>query len=157
MFFLDLSNDASDDMDKGAAQKAFDATATTWVYTEGNIDSRVRDLLDPDRGARSEDQKEVQAPAESALPASPQSENGADHDLIGPDLPGCVLSATDRPGERPVATDEGEYQGRPVGVVVLPDPASEDRVNVYVVDSSCAGTASDEPGAVLLRRDVPRP
>jgi len=70
--------------------------------------------------------------------------------------PACVTQAIGRPGEQPIATGRGSYQGVPVYAVVYPDQADPlHSVDAYLVDASCTG-ASGSTGRIVLHQTVPR-
>ncbi|MGW1013893.1 hypothetical protein ACWD4X_28110 [Streptomyces termitum] len=72
-------------------------------------------------------------------------------------VPSCVLTGTGRT-EGVLAAERGEYRGAPAYLLVLPDRTAADRVQAYVVDSSCADTgAGNTPGELLLTTSYPRP
>jgi hypothetical protein len=99
----------------------------------------------------------------SATPASPRSRtsepllNDASNgrETAAPSLPGCVLEATGRSGDQPVATDLGTFEGDPVDVVVYLDNDSDDVLEVFLIDSTCDLTSPSAPGTVKLHRTVP--
>ncbi|GAB2574966.1 hypothetical protein GCM10027168_04860 [Streptomyces capparidis] len=138
--------------DAGAAAKDEAAEATAAgpaVYTDATVDTRVRELLAAPRADSGQDLRRQSSPM--------AAEQAPDPAAPGPGLPACVLGATDRPGETPLATDLGAYEGRQVGVVVLSERGDERRVRVFLVDSSCESDPSGRPGRVLLERTVTRP
>ncbi|MCP9958205.1 anti-sigma factor family protein [Streptomyces sudanensis] len=125
------------------------ATTPSDIRFSGSaIADRVRTLLAP--------------PARNRTAASPrlQPEAGSPEatPMIGktvPPLPPCVRRGLDR-SEQPLATERGEYQGRPAYLVVLPHARTEAQVDVYVMDASCT-TAASGTADVLLKRSQPRP
>ncbi|MCD0482196.1 hypothetical protein LO771_07155 [Streptacidiphilus sp. ASG 303] len=70
-----------------------------------------------------------------------------------PSLPVCVLQATGRADDRPVATDLGTFRGDPVAVVVYPADGDGD-LEVFLVDATCDLRAPAAPGTVRLHRTV---
>lgn len=71
-------------------------------------------------------------------------------------VPTCVRAGIDRP-EQPLAAEPGQpYSGRPSYLVVLPHPGDPQRVDAYVVDSSCTTDDSGAPAEILLERTLPR-
>ncbi|MFW6692587.1 hypothetical protein [Streptomyces sp. MAR4 CNX-425] len=66
-------------------------------------------------------------------------------------LPECVRAAISR-SEAPLAAKTDTYEGTAAYVVVLPHRGDPQRVDAYVVDSSC--TASPDRPGELLRRDT---
>jgi hypothetical protein len=61
----------------------------------------------------------------------------------------------------PLAVDRGWYEGKPAVVVVLPDDATGDSVDVWVLADSCLSLPAEEPvdaekAAVLAHTTVPR-
>ncbi|WP_228976201.1 hypothetical protein [Streptomyces sp. DH12] len=88
-----------------------------------------------------------------------QQDEGSPEPMIdkSPPLPTCVQQGLDR-AEQPLATELGDYRGRPAYLVLLPAHAAQDRVDVYVMDASCATDRSGSDTAdVLLRESRQRP
>lgn len=130
--------------------------AAVRLYTDGTVAAMVRELLtgtrnDRDYGATGEglDTKGTKSPLDAPREDGARRTGGAA-------LPQCVLDATQRPSETPLATDFGLYEGKRVGVVVLADRGDEKAVNVFLVDSACETGRPSGPGKVLLERSVPR-
>ncbi|MGW8377771.1 zf-HC2 domain-containing protein [Streptomyces sp. ODS28] len=80
-------------------------------------------------------------------------------------VPSCVRESIDKarggtPGspESPLATDEKARYGKGSGyLVVLPNRGGDQhKVDVYVVDKSCVGAESADPGKLLLERTYPK-
>ncbi|AKH83486.1 hypothetical protein AA958_16150 [Streptomyces sp. CNQ-509] len=72
-----------------------------------------------------------------------------------PQVPECVRAALNR-SEAPLAAGTDTYEGSPAYVVVLPHPGDAQRVDAYVVDSSCAASP-DQPGEILHSDTFQRP
>ncbi|MET9957986.1 hypothetical protein ABZ128_02675 [Streptomyces sp. NPDC006326] len=70
-------------------------------------------------------------------------------------VPSCVQDATGRP-DHPLASEQGNYQGTAVYLLVLPHPGDSARVDAYLVDAGCRDAAAAAPGKLLLTRTYPR-
>ncbi|NJP99229.1 hypothetical protein [Streptomyces zingiberis] len=69
-------------------------------------------------------------------------------------LPSCIRNGIDNP-VAPLAAEEGTFEGKAAYIVIFPHPSDRERVETYVVDSSCVTTAEPR-GDVLLSRTYPR-
>lgn len=95
------------------------------------------------------------APQDSPESLSAQnSGEGQKRSLTGP-LPACVQAGTHR-ADAVLAFRKGDYQGRAAYLLVLPDTADGTRVQVYVLDASCAAGGGNTQADVLLKESVPR-
>ncbi|GGO86234.1 anti-sigma factor family protein [Wenjunlia tyrosinilytica] len=148
-FFISALTSGDSGSDMGA--KADRATAPVHGYTDANLEPTVRKLLTSGQDDSSAKYHRENGETSERSPLVRPSKNP-----VGPSLPGCVLKATGRPSEQPLATDQGVYRGKQVDVVVLPDRSDSRRVNVFLVDSSCANASPSGTGTVLLQRTVPR-
>ena len=130
------------------------APSTNRIYTDDTLAPMVRLLLT--RTGRDSDLSTAQEEGESSKSplVAPRQDSLPSEDAQR--LPACVLAATQRRSEPPLATDIGQYRGKRAGVVVLPDRDDESLVKVYLVDLSCADISPRNPGTVLLERSVPR-
>ncbi|MFD5764500.1 hypothetical protein ACFWIN_01560 [Streptomyces sp. NPDC127049] len=68
-------------------------------------------------------------------------------------LPDCVVAGTGRQ-DAVLASERGEYEGAPAYLLVLPDQADGDRVQAYVVSSTCTGST---PAQLLQTASYPKP
>ncbi|MEV0446586.1 hypothetical protein [Streptomyces sp. NPDC050600] len=95
------------------------------------------------------------APQDSPESLSAQSGgDGQKRSLTAP-LPACVQAGTQR-SDAALAFRKGAYQGREAYLLVLPDTADSTRVQVYVVDASCATGSGNARADVLLKESVSR-
>ncbi|MEV7277137.1 hypothetical protein [Streptomyces sp. NPDC093111] len=95
------------------------------------------------------------APQDS--PESLTTQNGGDgqkRQLAAP-LPACVQAGTHR-SDPVLGFRQGDYQGRDAYLLVLPDTADSTRVQIFVVDASCATGSGNTSAEVLLKESVPR-
>jgi hypothetical protein len=72
-----------------------------------------------------------------------------------PKVPYCVQQGTGR-SEAILAAEQGTYRGTPAYLLVLANPADDDTVRVFVVDSSCVGSSPASKGKLLLAESYPR-
>ncbi|MFE0333215.1 hypothetical protein [Streptomyces sp. NPDC058955] len=112
------------------------------------VEDRVRGLLTGDLTARTPKGEQPESLAAEETEGVGTAQRNSD-----PAVPGCVLAGTGRPGAV-LASERGEYEGVAAYLLVLPDRASADRVQAYVVNASCAG---DTPGQLLRTASYPKP
>ncbi|MFJ6211950.1 anti-sigma factor family protein [Streptomyces sp. NPDC092296] len=110
-------------------QLAAQSRGTGTAYTEQGLDSQIGRLMSGP-GAR---------PANGTATAP---------------LPDCVLQATGRPADQPLATDLGTFQGGPVAVVVYAAAQPVGALDVFLVDPDCEQVAPADPGTVRLHRTL---
>ncbi|MFF0435048.1 hypothetical protein ACFYU9_22780 [Streptomyces sp. NPDC004327] len=93
----------------------------------------------------------------SSAPESLSAESGGDGQArtTNAALPDCVKAGTGRT-DPVIGFQQGDYQGTPAYLVVLPDTEDGGRVQVFVVDSSCASGGGNGKAEVLLNESVPR-
>ncbi|WP_406393684.1 anti-sigma factor family protein [Streptomyces sp. NBC_00887] len=72
------------------------------------------------------------------------------------DVPACVQRGTGR-NAAALAVEQGSYQGTAAFLVVLPHATDSSRVQAYVVDAACVGTAPASKGRLLLTHSYARP
>ncbi|MFE3069022.1 hypothetical protein [Streptomyces sp. NPDC059247] len=65
-------------------------------------------------------------------------------------VPGCVLAGTGRT-DAVLGQELGEYRGTPAYLLVLTDPADNNRVQAYVLDASCANDSAGGAGNTTAR------
>lgn len=71
-------------------------------------------------------------------------------------VPSCVLKGIGR-NDAALATKEGVYKGTDVLLVVLSDPSDSNRVNAYLVETSCVTHPSSAKAKVLLTHSYAKP
>ncbi|MFD8301811.1 anti-sigma factor family protein [Streptomyces sp. NPDC059690] len=71
-------------------------------------------------------------------------------------VPPCVLKGIGR-NDAALATKEGTYKGADVLLVVLSDPSDSNRVNAYLVETSCVTHPSSAKAEVLLTHSYTKP
>ncbi|MER5447869.1 hypothetical protein ABT065_19955 [Streptomyces sp. NPDC002764] len=71
-------------------------------------------------------------------------------------VPSCVLKGIGR-NDAALATKEGVYKGADVLLVVLSDPSDSNRVNAYLVETSCVTHPSSAKAKVLLTHSYTKP
>ncbi|MEV5971913.1 hypothetical protein [Streptomyces sp. NPDC051921] len=114
------------------------------------VDSTVQALLSQDHT--------FQVPQDgSSTPAPLTAESGGDgrERSLGPVVPPCVKAGTGRT-DTVIAFQQGDYQGTPAYLLVLPDTKDGTRVQAYVLDASCASGGGNAKAEVLLQESVPR-
>ncbi|MEV0275091.1 hypothetical protein AB0I22_01720 [Streptomyces sp. NPDC050610] len=110
--------------------------------SSATLESRVQGLL------------ATRKPAESrsmSAQSSPQTTLQDD----GTTAPSCVREGTGR-SDTPLAAHQETYEGQDVYLLVLPHEGDDQRVDAYIVASSCIGASSPTPGEVLLNRTYAR-
>ncbi|MER8005292.1 hypothetical protein [Streptomyces sp. NPDC094149] len=71
-------------------------------------------------------------------------------------VPSCILKGIGR-NDAALATEEGVYKGADVLLVVLSDPSDSNRVNAYLVETSCVTHPSSAKAKVLLTHSYTKP
>ena len=71
-------------------------------------------------------------------------------------VPSCVLKGIGR-NDAALATEKGVYKGTDVLLVVLSDPSDSNRVNAYLVETSCVTHPSSAKAKVLLTHSYTKP
>lgn len=137
---------ADQERSQGNAPRVAPSDAAQGPLSPGTLESRVRGMLqEPER-------------RDGAGAGDSTAESG-DGPLVAegdtPRVPTCVRSAVNR-SETPLAAETDTYEGTSVYLVVLPHPGDPQRVDAYVVDSSCAASP-DQPGEILHRDTFRRP
>jgi len=95
------------------------------------------------------DQPQAQSGVQRSSSASAKADNRA--------VPSCVLAAVSRPGQQPLAVEQGSYQGIAVYALVYPDSADPAHaVDAFLVDAGCT-TPVGHITPVLLSDTVARP
>lgn len=138
--------------DRATAQRGAETSGERGVSTadEAQLERRVDALLSGNSPKISDsppvDTKK--SPEESAPANDPKS---------APAAPQCVLDGTGRT-ESPIAVDEkAPYEAGTGYLLVLPHSNGDSqRVDVYLVDPSCASGGPGEPGKVLVKRTYDR-
>jgi anti-sigma factor RsiW len=130
-----------------AADGQGDVRSKEDAVAAGGLEQRVRELLS--RSASGAEggpdlKAETKEPSNAPLAGGPAV------------VPSCVRAGIDRP-EQPLAAEPGQsYAGRPSYLVVMPHPGNPQRVDAYVVDSSCTTDSGTEPAEILVERTIPR-
>ncbi|MFG3347761.1 hypothetical protein ACGF1Z_22160 [Streptomyces sp. NPDC048018] len=135
----------------GADKKSDVAAAKADARFDGRpVDSTVQALLGQNRT--------FQAPQDrKGTPAPLTAESGGDGQerVAGGTLPACVQAGTGR-ADAAIAFQQGDYQGTPAYLVVLPDTTDGTRVEAYVLDAACASGDGSGKAEVLLQESLPR-
>ncbi|MGW3095792.1 hypothetical protein ACWDCC_20370 [Streptomyces sp. NPDC001102] len=71
-------------------------------------------------------------------------------------VPPCVLRGIGR-NDAALATEKGVYKGADVLLVVLPDPSDSNKVDAYLVETSCVAHPSSAKAKVLLTHSYAKP
>ncbi|WP_458244741.1 anti-sigma factor family protein [Streptomyces sp. MAI_2237] len=71
-------------------------------------------------------------------------------------VPPCVLKGIGR-NDAALATEKGVYKGADVLLVVLSDPSDSNKVNAYLVETSCVAHPSSVKAKVLLTHSYAKP
>ncbi|MFF0725033.1 anti-sigma factor family protein [Streptomyces sp. NPDC004134] len=136
---------ASQEQSQGNAPKVAPSDAGQGPLSADSLESRVLGMLQPERREG--------GGAGQGTPESGDDPFVAEGDAA--QMPDCVRAAVNRT-EAPLAAETDTYEGTPVYVVVLPHPGDAQRVDAYVVDSSCAASP-DRSGEILHRDTFRRP
>ncbi len=123
------------------------------AMADDGLERRVQALLDQRAGQKGPGQQDT--PPDLLVESG---EPGADPPPAGGPavVPSCVREGIGRP-EQPLAAEPGRpYAGHPSYLVVLPHPGDPQRVDAYVVDSSCTADSTSGPGEVLAERTYRR-
>lgn len=149
------SGDRAGNADVSAAQDGSRDSAPKTMPSEGggqaplnaaSLESRVLGMLQQPESRESDDAGEGAAGTEDG-PFMTEGDS--------PQLPECVRAAVNRT-EAPLAAQTDTYEGTPAYVVVLPHTGDPQRVDAYVVDSSCTASP-DQPGEILRHDTFRRP
>lgn len=117
------------------------------TFAAGSLEKRVKTLLADQPSEPSKEEPTEFDVRSTASPGALLAEGTA--------VPPCVQQATQRQ-ETALAAEPGTYRGAEAYLVVLPHAGDADRVDVYVVDSSCTRESTPRPGEVLLTRSYAR-
>lgn len=123
------------------------------ALTDEVLEARVRSLL-ADSGAG----KPEQGGQPNAAPGASDFTTKASPGSQGTDtftMPPCIRDGIDRT-EAPLAVGMDVYQEQEAYIVVLPHGSDATRVDAYVVEADCVGSASPGPGTVLTTRTYTR-
>ncbi|MFI8517449.1 hypothetical protein ACIGEZ_06425 [Streptomyces sp. NPDC085481] len=139
---LDLGAGGADTKSDTAA-----SAAATARFDGQPVDTTVQALLNEGGTFR--------APQDASPESLSAENNGAKERSVDGTLPDCVKAGTQR-ADAVLGFRQGDYQGTPAYLVVLPDTADSTRVQVYVLDASCAAGGRNAKAEVLLQESVPR-
>jgi len=137
-------DDSASPTSAGAVEDAEQFAEDGGGSDEGARESTSADVLTYSADSLDQDVQQLLA-APPAVPA--ESERASQDSVLGPDgelSPGtktCIAATQRRAGSDadPLAVDLSTYEGEPAVVIVLPDGAQTDSVDVWVVSSACAG------------------
>lgn len=128
-------------------------------YTAATLEARVAALVTGAAVDAADDSREA-APGSlpgagaAAEPSSPTGQLSALATLATPEgLAACVASLTGREGVTPIAVDLASYEEQPAAIIVLPDPADRETLDVRVVGAGCSAADDD----LIVATRVPRP
>ncbi|MEW1698229.1 hypothetical protein ACIQCR_01880 [Streptomyces sp. NPDC093249] len=134
-----VSNSASGDTKKADVA----AGAAHTVFSGSPVEDRVRNLLHETRTAKT---PQGVGPG----PMSTETDGGTPRQNREATVPGCVLEGTGRT-DAVLGQELGEYRGTPAYLLVLTDPADNNRVQAYVIDASCASGSAGGAGSTAAR------
>ncbi|MEO3765767.1 hypothetical protein [Streptomyces sp. B5E4] len=137
---------ANQEQSQGNAPKAAPSDGSQGALSPGSLESRVLGMLQqPDR-------------REGGGAGEGPSDSGDDPFIAegdAPQVPQCVRAAVNR-ADTPLAAETDTYEGTPVYIVVLPHTGDSQRVDAYVVNSSCT-SSPEQPGEILHHDTFQRP
>ncbi len=110
--------------------------------SSATLESHVQDLLAARKPAES------RSMSAQSSPQTTMQDNGST-------APSCVREGTGR-SDVPLAAHQETFEGQDVYLLVLPHEGDNERVDAYIVASSCTGASSPTPGEVLLNRTYAR-
>ncbi|MER5892071.1 hypothetical protein [Streptomyces sp. NPDC001876] len=147
------------------AQNSADSTSSAAEdsgrnFSGDTLEDQVHQLLGAADGSKTAETGETKPSLDTK--SSPQN---VDPDTATPrdtlrtpvvDVPPCVQRGTGRNAPA-LAVEQGSYQGTAAFLVVLPHATDSSRVQAYVVDAACVGTAPASKGQLLLTHSYTRP
>ena len=148
-----------------APESALAAPTSGREYTADNVADQVQGLLRESTAADSADEDAAADGREAAPgtlpsagtagePAAPGGDLSALSTLATPaGLAACIEGLTGRTDVTPVAVDLASFEQRPAAVIVLPDPADPESLDVRIVGAGCSATDDD----LIVATRVPRP
>ncbi|WP_181786362.1 hypothetical protein [Streptomyces phytophilus] len=122
------------------APKAVPSDAAQGPLSPGTLESRVVGMLQ---------QPERREAGDAGEGTADEGDDPFVAEGDAPQVPTCVRAAVNR-SDAPLAAEKDTYEQTPVYVVVLPHTGDPQRVDAYVVDSSCTDSP-DQPGEILHR------
>ncbi|MFE2017920.1 anti-sigma factor family protein [Streptomyces sp. NPDC059499] len=129
-------------------------------FSGDTLEDQVHQLLGAADGSKTAETRETKPSLDTK--SSPQN---IDPDTATPrnplrtpvvDVPPCVQRGTGRNAPA-LAVERGSYEGSAAFLVVLPHATDSSRVQAYVVDAACVGTAPASKGQLLLTHSYTRP
>lgn len=144
----------ADDTGPRKAEQEASAAKEGPTYSEDNLQGRVHTLLAANSGQNVPADTTQKVPRSGDEPpvsawSSPNSPKKA------VDVPPCIQQGIGR-SEAPLAAEQGTYEGTQAYLVVLPSAGDPSRVQVYVVNAACVGTAPSGKAEILVTHTYPR-
>ncbi|GAA4910884.1 zf-HC2 domain-containing protein [Streptomyces coeruleoprunus] len=139
--------------------------SSTAAVAEGDVkfsgvalQQKVETLLAPGPSLEASGKEESGKPPQRSFDAgAPTGRQNTMKNTVGAGVPSCVQQGTGR-SEPPIAADEGDYAGTRAYLVVLPHAGDATKVDVLVMDASCATSPrTDDTASILLTRSYTRP
>ncbi|MEU7046433.1 hypothetical protein AB0A77_36035 [Streptomyces varsoviensis] len=131
-----------DDTNDSSSNSVKEGQGDSSGLSSATLESHVQDLL------------AARKPAESRSMSAQNSPQTTLKDN-GTTAPSCVREGTGR-SDPPLAAHQETYEGQDVYLLILPHEGDNQRVDAYIVASSCTGAPSPTPGEVLLNRTYAR-
>ncbi|MFI8824217.1 anti-sigma factor family protein [Streptomyces sp. NPDC053431] len=136
---------------EGADTKSDVIAAKAGAQFDGRpVDSLVQGLL-----SRNNTFSAPQDRNSSPAPLTAESGGDGQERGVGAVVPSCVKAGTGRT-DSVLVSQQGDYEGTPAYLLVLPDTTDTARVQVYVLDASCSSGGGNGKAEVLLQESVPR-
>ncbi|MFD9500838.1 zf-HC2 domain-containing protein [Streptomyces sp. NPDC060035] len=155
VFLLQSAQPAQNSADR-ASSAAEDSKRDFSVDT---LEGQVHQLLDSAAASKTAEADETKPSVDTKSSPQNMSPDGSTprNPLRTPvvDVPPCVQQGTGRDAPA-LAVKQGSYQGTAAFLVVLPHATDSSRVQAYVVDAACVGTAPAAKGQLLLTHSYTR-
>ena len=131
--------------ERSVVSNAEGATGTAYVFTAVGFTAQIQSLVASDKGSVAP-RAMTQGQESGAAAAEPSNTTP----------PACVLRAVDRPGQSPITSAFGNYQGTAAFALVYPGNSAATSVEAYLVTADCTPPVGGR-SAILLQRTVPLP
>lgn len=155
-----LSNDdagaSADAREKSSAAKSL--AGDRQDFSGDSLQGRVDALLTHVGESRRDGGKQAASEVPQQEDAPGQDRNTTNTPLLQPEpsVPPCVRLGTGRT-DPVLAVEKGLYRGDSAYLLLLGQPGDSTRVQAYVIDGACVGSAPSSRGKVLMKDSYSRP